>query len=214
MIFGSKQNTLAEVEVQPAAVEVESTMANAQDALLDNVTTISRATTILGDITSEDNVEIFGTVTGNVSARQSLRISGKLVGDAKAGRMILNDASVQGDLECTGDVSIDTGSIVYGHIVGESILLNGKVKGNIVVQQNAVLQESAVVLGDIQAASLSMAQGAKLEGQLRIVIDKSCKDMFDKMPLGLEEHRASARPEQSAATSYVADEQQEPQTIG
>lgn len=150
-----------------------------------STTTISKGTVIKGDIISDGDIELCGSLNGSVKTKGSLRVSGGLVGDAAAKEMTFLTCEVRGNMTCATEVTIDDASVLYGNVQAESIVLNGKIRGNIKVRKSAVLQDSAVLWGNLEAGSISIDQGAKLEGEVKIIFDKACKDLFDeKVPVG------------------------------
>lgn len=149
-----------------------------------STTTISKGTVIKGDIISDGDIELCGNLNGSVKTKGSLRVSGGLVGDATAKDMTFLNCEVRGNMICATEVTIDDASVLYGNVQAESIVLNGKIRGNIKVRKSAVLQDSAVLWGNLEAGSISIDQGAKLEGEVKIIFDKACKDLFDeKVPV-------------------------------
>lgn len=145
-----------------------------------STTTISKGTVIKGDLISDGDIELSGNLNGNIKTKGSLRVSGGLIGDASAKEMTFLTCEVRGNMTCATEVTIDDASVVYGNVQAESIILNGKIRGNIKVKKDAVLQDSAVLWGNLEAASISIDQGAKLEGEVKIIFDKACKDLFDE----------------------------------
>ncbi len=144
-----------------------------------STTTISKGTVIKGDIISDGDIELCGSLNGNIKTKGSLRVSGGLIGDATAKDMTFLTSEVRGNMTCVTEVTIDDASVVYGNVQAESIVLNGKIRGNIKVKKSAILQDSAVLWGNLEAGSISIDQGAKLEGEVKIIFDKACKDLFD-----------------------------------
>lgn len=88
------------------------------------------------------------TVQGTVSAKSAIRIDGKLEG------------GVIGSTE----VVIGEGGEVQGDITAGSVIVGGRVIGNIVVTSLIELLPKSRIHGDIKAASLSIAEGAIFEG--------------------------------------------------
>ena len=173
---------------------------------LASTTTISKGTVIKGDIISDGDIELCGNLNGNVKTKGSLRVSGGLVGDATAKEMTFLTCEVRGNMTCTTEVTIDDASVLYGNVQAESIVLNGKIRGNIKVRKGAVLQDNAVLWGNLEAGSISIDQGAKLEGEVKIIFDKACKDLFDeKVPVGGMRPAVSAiQSAQPAAVPFAA----------
>lgn len=141
--------------------------------------TISKGTAIRGDIISDRDIELCGNLNGSVKTKGSLRITGSLIGDASAKEMTLLTSEVRGNMTCATEITIDDASVVYGNVQADSIILNGKIRGNIKVKKGAILQDNAVLWGNLEAGSISIDQGAKLEGEIKIIFDKACKDLFD-----------------------------------
>ncbi|GEM_PF-1684376 len=171
-----------------------------------STTTISKGTVIKGDIISDGDIELCGSLNGSVKTKGSLRVSGGLIGDAAAKEMTFLTCEVRGNMTCATEVTIDDASVLYGNVQAESIVLNGKIRGNIKVRKSAVLQDSAVLWGNLEAGSISIDQGAKLEGEVKIIFDKACKDLFDeKVPVGgMKSAVATAQNTQPAAVTASA----------
>ena len=95
--------------------------------------------------------------------------------------IISPDLRVNGDLVCSGDIQVDgwiegdiqsrnvvvgEGATVHGAIQGENVRICGIVNGQIRAD-NVTLEKSARVTGDILHKSLSIEQGAFLEGMCK-----------------------------------------------
>ena len=108
--------------------------------------------------------------------------------------IISPDLRINGDMVCSGDIQIDgwvegdiqsrnvvigEGATVHGAIQGENVRICGIVNGQIRAD-NVTLEKSARVTGDILHKSLSIEQGAFLEGM--------CK-RIDSTPAAQIEHR-------------------------
>jgi excisionase family DNA binding protein len=71
----------------------------------------------------------------------------------------------EGNLNTKGNLMIGEAASVDADIVGESIIIAGKVKGNVVALKELKLISPAVVIGDIRTPLLSVAEGAVLDGR-------------------------------------------------
>lgn len=71
---------------------------------------------------------------------------------------------IDGEIESEGALTIGDTAKVKAEIVTGSVVVNGLVHGNITATDSVVLQENAEVIGDITAATLSMAAGAVFVG--------------------------------------------------
>jgi cytoskeletal protein CcmA (bactofilin family) len=95
--------------------------------------------------------------------------------------IISADLRINGDLICSGDVQVDgwvegdiqsrtvvigEGATVHGAVQAESVRVCGVVKGEIKAD-TVVLEKTAKVTGDVLHKSLTIAEGAQLEGMCK-----------------------------------------------
>ncbi len=85
-------------------------------------------------------------------------------GDISASADLHIDGRVEGDIECTSFVQGETSEIV-GSISAESARLAGTVQGSINARELVILK-TAQIQGDVQYDSLTIEQGAVIDGQL------------------------------------------------
>ena len=132
------------------------------------LTIISKGTILTGDIKSDGNFEIYGTVTGSITTTGNIKIRGKQVGDMQGANISLSSCLVRGNLTATEDINIDSDSIIIGDIKAKKLAIDGKLQGNIYVKTSVVCQSNAIVMGDLTAATVTMENGAKLNGKMQI----------------------------------------------
>jgi cytoskeletal protein CcmA (bactofilin family) len=96
---------------------------------------------------------------------------GSLIGQEAALRgSFTSKQSIHVEGEIYGNVSSDDGIIVgtkgmiRGNVTGRSIVIGGRVKGNIIASQRIELQSTAQVEGDLSAPILLIEEGAIFEG--------------------------------------------------
>lgn len=76
----------------------------------------------------------------------------------------------EGSLDTKGILTIGEGAVVSATIVGETIIISGKVTGNITAREKLTLTASAVVSGDISAPILGVEEGAKFHGKCQMEV--------------------------------------------
>lgn len=96
-----------------------------------------------------DDVEI----SGSIKCTGGIRLGGK----------------VNGDVTTAGDVLVEKTSAVKGNMAGNSIVINGLIKGNITAKERIELKGTAKVAGDIKAKRLVVEEGVTLIGKMEIV---------------------------------------------
>ncbi|HEU5209941.1 MAG TPA: polymer-forming cytoskeletal protein [Longimicrobiales bacterium] len=83
------------------------------------------------------------------------------------------DTTLAGRVEGNVDVRnhalvIAQGAKIDGDVHAGSVSLNGEVKGSVTAARNVEIGESGSVVGDIVSPRLSIAEGAALQGRLKI----------------------------------------------
>ncbi len=88
----------------------------------------------------------------------NLLVSGNLVSEGN----IHIDGTVEGDVQ-TVNLTIGTTGVVKGRIFGREVKISGRIEGSITASE-VVLEESAIIDGDVHYQSLSVARGARMNG--------------------------------------------------
>ena len=76
-----------------------------------------------------------------------------------------------GKLDTLGTLTIGSTAQVEANIVGENVILAGKVKGNIIAKKMLVLMPSASLYGDISTPKLNIVEGAVFQGRCQMLED-------------------------------------------
>jgi cytoskeletal protein CcmA (bactofilin family) len=121
---------------------------------------------------------------------------GKPVSKSSVPSIISPDLRINGDMVCSGDIQIDgwvegdiqsrnvvvgEGATVHGAVQAENVRICGIINGQIRAD-NVTLEKTARVTGDILHKSLSIEQGAFLEGMCKR-IDSSAATAIEPRPL-------------------------------
>jgi cytoskeletal protein CcmA (bactofilin family) len=91
-----------------------------------------------------------------------LTIEGKIVGSGHiriAGRF-------KGDVQVDGNVSLEAGARLEGHVKASVVSVGGELIGNIENAKRVELLETGVINGDVKAGSLTVAAGSRMRGQV------------------------------------------------
>jgi excisionase family DNA binding protein len=102
------------------------------------------------EVTKEKILDVDASMQGTLSFKDpvNLRINGKF----------------EGKLETKGSLTIGEHAVVNADIIGEDIVIAGRVNGNIKAQRTIKMIAPACVVGEVKTPSLSIAEGAVLEG--------------------------------------------------
>jgi cytoskeletal protein CcmA (bactofilin family) len=87
-------------------------------------------------------------VRGRITGSGSIEISGR----------------VDGDVDLTGDVVIETSGLIGANVSGRRVVVRGAVKGDLIGAESITLEDGAKVVGDVRAPRIAISQGALLRG--------------------------------------------------
>lgn len=130
----------------------------------DEVTVISKGTTINGSISSDGSLDIMGSITGDIECLGKLSITGKVNGNSTAAEVYVNTERLEGSINSEGSVKIGLGTVVIGDILASSGVIAGAVKGEIDINGPIVIDSTAIIKGNIKAKSVQINNGAVIEG--------------------------------------------------
>jgi cytoskeletal protein CcmA (bactofilin family) len=91
---------------------------------------------------------------------RSTHVRGRITGAASveiAGR-------VDGEVDVTGDVVIETSGLIGANVSGRRVVVRGAVKGDLTGAESITLEDGAKVVGDVRAPRIAISQGALLRG--------------------------------------------------
>jgi cytoskeletal protein CcmA (bactofilin family) len=130
----------------------------------EEMTIISKSTMIVGDVRSLANVTIDGNVRGKVEVLKDATVRGMIVGDLTCNNSDMQGSSIQGNVFTKGSAYIDNDSILLGDLKAQYASIDGKVKGNMDIGSKIELRENAIVAGNINTNTISIADGANVRG--------------------------------------------------
>lgn len=122
----------------------------------------------------EKILDVDAAMSGSLTFRDpvNLRINGKF----------------EGTLETKGSLVIGPNAIVNAHIIGDEIIVAGRLKGDILAKQKLILLPSAIVEIKARIARLIVNEGAVFEGTCHMLkdhfsIDELAKYLEVELPL-------------------------------
>ncbi|MBI4982615.1 MAG: polymer-forming cytoskeletal protein [Candidatus Omnitrophica bacterium] len=77
----------------------------------------------------------------------------------------------EGNLETRGNLTIGQAATVVADIVGDNIIVGGRVRGRITARERLTLLPTAIVEGEIYPVKLNVAEGAIMEGRCFMLHD-------------------------------------------
>ena len=136
--------------------------------VIDELGTISAGTRVTGNITTKGHLAVAGTVLGDISAKGNVIITGNVKGKITCSNLMLENCNLNTDINASECVIVKEGVKIVGKIFCKDITVMGSIAGDITASGKVGLSAEAVVKGNITAAAIGIAVGAKLEGNLCI----------------------------------------------
>lgn len=105
----------------------------------------------------EKTLDVDAAMQGSLTFKDpvNLRINGKF----------------EGNLDTRGNLTIGTTAIIKADIVGDNIIVGGRVNGKITAKERLTLLPQAIVEGQIYPAKLNITEGAVFQGQCTMLHD-------------------------------------------
>jgi len=94
---------------------------------------------------------------GTIKSKGSVRIDGRL----------------EGSIVEASQVIVGAKGYVQGDITAHSVIIGGKVNGNVTAVESIEIQPGAQLLGDIHTSTLSIGEGAVFEGHCVMTSEKT-----------------------------------------
>lgn len=130
----------------------------------DETTVVTNGSKLVGSVESNGSVEVYGIVNGDVKCNGLLTIAGIQQGNVEAGEVNIDGARVAGEVKTQGSVKVGANSVVVGNMSASSVYVAGAVKGDIDVNGSVILDNSAIVWGNIKCRVIQINEGAIIEG--------------------------------------------------
>jgi cytoskeletal protein CcmA (bactofilin family) len=107
---------------------------------------------------STSNNDSKNVLNADVELKGTLRFSGELTFDGK----------LEGDIQSEGTLHLGDNAVVKGNITANSVMVRGKVNGNVTAKEKIDVKTKTEMFGDIRAARLVMEEGVTFVGQTEV----------------------------------------------
>ena len=102
------------------------------------------------------------------SGKDILSSDVEIKGSIKFQKELLIDGKVEGEINSEGVLTIGENADIRGEIKTKSIVVFGKVQGNITVNERCELKSKCTLQGDLKAARLIIEEGATFVGKSEV----------------------------------------------
>ncbi|MSR65199.1 MAG: polymer-forming cytoskeletal protein [Verrucomicrobiae bacterium] len=104
---------------------------------------------------------------GNTS-KNVLASDVEIKGNIKFGGELSFDGKLDGEISSDGNLTVGENAVVNGNIDVNSIVLHGKINGNVNAKDKIEIKSKAELFGDIRAAKLVIEEGVTFVGKTEV----------------------------------------------
>ena len=97
-------------------------------------------------------------LSSDVEIKGNLKFTGELTFEGK----------IDGEIQTDGTLNLGDSASVNGNISAQTVVVRGKVNGNIVAKEKIEIKTKAELFGDIRASKLSVEEGVTFVGKAEV----------------------------------------------
>ncbi len=97
-------------------------------------------------------------LTSDVEIKGNLKFAGELTFDGK----------LDGEIQTDGILNLGDGAVINGNIHAQSVVVRGKITGNISAKEKIDIKAKTELFGDIRAAKLVIEEGVTFVGKTEV----------------------------------------------
>jgi cytoskeletal protein CcmA (bactofilin family) len=98
------------------------------------------------------------TLASDVEIKGNLKFSGELNFDGK----------LEGEIQTDGVLTLGDSAVINGNINAQSVIVRGKITGNISAKEKIEIKAKTELFGDIRAAKLAVEEGVTFVGKTEV----------------------------------------------
>src|SRR2546428_6704413 len=97
-------------------------------------------------------------LNSDVELRGSLKFTGELTFDGK----------LEGDINSDGSLNLSDNAVVKGNINVNSVVMRGKINGNVIAKDKVDIKSKTELFGDVRAPKLAIEEGVTFVGKTEV----------------------------------------------
>ncbi|HVM48704.1 MAG TPA: polymer-forming cytoskeletal protein [Candidatus Acidoferrum sp.] len=113
------------------------------------------------------------STTPNVNSKNILSSDVELTGSLKFAGDLTFDGKLDGDINSEGALNLGDNAVVRGNLNVGSVVVRGKVNGNISAREKIEIKTKAELFGDIRAPRLTIEEGVTFVGKSEVNPNKA-----------------------------------------
>src|SRR5271168_4414335 len=122
--------------------------------------------------------------TGNAS-KNVLNSDVEIKGNLKFAGELTFEGKLEGEITTDGTLNLGDSAVITGNISAQTVVVRGKVNGNITAKEKIEIKAKAEVFGDIRDTKLAIAEGVTFVGKTEVNPNKVAPTVPPGRPLDL-----------------------------
>ena len=131
-------------------------------------TVLAAGSVFEGTLRAKGSVDLACEFRGNIFAEGDVVMRTSLEGNVQGKCVELIACAVQGDITAANQLKVHRGSFIRGNIATRDLICSGRIEGDIAASGHVVLESDATLAGNLTASTLSIDEGATIEGNLKV----------------------------------------------
>jgi cytoskeletal protein CcmA (bactofilin family) len=107
-------------------------------------------------------------MNGTGAAKNVLASDVEIKGNLKFSGELTFDGKIDGEIQTDGVLNLGDSAVINGNINAQTVVVRGKVNGNISAKEKIEIKTKAELFGDIRAAKLSVEEGVTFVGKTEV----------------------------------------------
>ncbi len=107
------------------------------------------------------------STTGNAS-KNVLNSDVEIKGNLKFAGELTFDGKLEGDIQTDGVLNLGDSAVINGNINAQSVVVRGKITGNIHAKEKIEIKAKTELFGDIRATKLTVEEGVTFVGKTEV----------------------------------------------
>lgn len=121
-------------------------------------------------------------LSSDVEIKGNLKFAGELTFEGK----------LEGEINSEGTLNVGDSAVINGNINANTVILRGKINGNVVAKDKIEIKTKAELFGDIRASKLSIEEGVTFVGKTEVNPNKVAPSAGAPRPSGASSPAAEA----------------------
>jgi cytoskeletal protein CcmA (bactofilin family) len=107
-------------------------------------------------------------MNGTSTAKNILAADVEIKGNLKFSGELTFDGKLEGEIQTDGVLNLGDSANVTGNITAQSVIVRGKVNGNIIAREKIEIKAKAELFGDIRSTKLVVEEGVTFVGKTEV----------------------------------------------